>query len=142
MQQESTETQSTKPLDEQSGKSTSKPKRKPATKKKSTAKKTTAKKTKTTKAAPKNEPSKGLGDTIQKITDATKLSALAKAIAGDDCGCAKRREKLNALFPYAQPMDDDSKHKWETIIKPAWNRNVLKRPEQLAFDPSVEAGVR
>ena len=123
MQPESIETQSTKPSDEQSAKSTSKPKRKRATKKKPTAK----------KATPKKEPSKGLGDTIQKITEATKLDALAKAIAGEDCGCEERRKKLNALFPYAQPMDEESKRKWETIIAPAWGRKVLKRPDQLAL---------
>ena len=74
-----------------------------------------------------------MGDTIQKITEATKLDALAKAIAGEDCGCEERRKKLNALFPYAQPMDEESKRKWVDIIKPAWNRKVLKRPDQLAL---------
>lgn len=48
--------------------------------------------------------SKGLGDTIAKITSATKLDKLAEAIAkaagADDCGCKKRQEKLNNLFPY------------------------------------------
>tara|TARA_R100001480_G_scaffold144153_1_gene141999 strand:+ start:111 stop:284 length:174 start_codon:yes stop_codon:yes gene_type:complete len=48
--------------------------------------------------------SKGLGDTIAKITSATKLDKIAEDIARilgkDDCGCAGRREKLNKLFPY------------------------------------------
>lgn len=48
--------------------------------------------------------SKGLGDTIAKITSATKLDKLAEAIAkaagADDCGCKARQEKLNNLFPY------------------------------------------
>ena len=51
-----------------------------------------------------NIPSKGLGDTIAKITSATKLDKLAEKIAevagADDCGCAKSREKLNRMFPY------------------------------------------
>lgn len=51
-----------------------------------------------------NIPSKGLGDTIAKITSATKLDRLAEKIAevagADDCGCDKRREKLNRMFPY------------------------------------------
>ena len=34
--------------------------------------------------------SKGLGDTIEKITKAT----------GINCGCADRKETLNRLFPY------------------------------------------
>ena len=48
--------------------------------------------------------SKGLGDTIAKITSATKLDKIAEDIARilgkDDCGCHGRREKLNKLFPY------------------------------------------
>lgn len=47
--------------------------------------------------------SKGLGDTIEKITEATGIKAgvekLAQAI-GWDCGCDERKEKLNQLFPY------------------------------------------
>jgi hypothetical protein len=46
----------------------------------------------------------GLGDTIAKITHATKLDILADKIAKlfgkEDCGCNRRREKLNNLIPY------------------------------------------
>ena len=48
--------------------------------------------------------SKGLGDDIKKITSATKLDKIAEQIAASvgkkGCGCAKRQEKLNKLFPY------------------------------------------
>ena len=48
--------------------------------------------------------SKGVGDTIAKITLATKLDKLAEKIAEvagkEDCGCNARREKLNKMFPY------------------------------------------
>ena len=128
MQQESTETQSTKPSDGQGAKSTS------TTKPKARKRKAPTKK----KAAPKKEASKGLGDTIQKVTEATKLDKLAKLIAGDDCGCEERRKKLNALFPYAQPMTDESKEKWETVLQPAWDRQTLKRPEQLVLTQVYE----
>ena len=51
-----------------------------------------------------NEESKGLGDTIAKITHATGLDVVAdkvaKALGKEDCGCKRRREKLNELFPY------------------------------------------
>ena len=46
---------------------------------------------------------KGLGDTIEQITEATGIKKLVKFIAGDDCGCKERKEKLNALFPYHKP---------------------------------------
>jgi hypothetical protein len=52
----------------------------------------------------KETKSKGLGDTISKITSAAKLDKIAEAIAKKlgmaDCGCDKRREKLNKIFPY------------------------------------------
>lgn len=44
--------------------------------------------------------SKGLGDTIAKITHATGLDKLTTWIAGEDCGCEERQERLNRLFPY------------------------------------------
>ena len=44
--------------------------------------------------------SKGLGDTISKITKATGIDKLAKKVLGDDCGCEERKEKLNQMFPY------------------------------------------
>lgn len=57
--------------------------------------------------------SKGLGDTIAKITSATKLDKLAERIAqavgADDCGCAARRERLNKLMPYNKEERPDYK---------------------------------
>jgi hypothetical protein len=47
-----------------------------------------------------NEQSKGLGDTIAKITKATGIETVVKKVAGEDCGCKKRQEKLNIMFPY------------------------------------------
>lgn len=46
--------------------------------------------------------SKGLGDTIAKVTKATGIDRVVKAVVGDNCGCDERREKLNRLFPYVQ----------------------------------------
>ena len=46
--------------------------------------------------------SKGLGDTVAKLTKATGLKNLAKKIVNDDCGCDKRKKTLNDLFPYSQ----------------------------------------
>lgn len=44
--------------------------------------------------------SEGLGDSIAKVTKATGLDKLVKFVAGEDCGCDKRRKKLNELFSY------------------------------------------
>lgn len=43
--------------------------------------------------------SKGLGDSIEKFTKATGIKKIVEAIPGD-CGCSKRRDKLNKAFPY------------------------------------------
>ena len=52
---------------------------------------------------PKQE-SEGLGDTIAKFTNATGLDKLADAVAklagAEDCGCNRRRKKLNKVVPY------------------------------------------
>ena len=57
-----------------------------------------------------NIPSKGLGDTIAKITSATKLDKLAEKIAEvagkEDCGCKKRQDRLNRMFPYQKENYD------------------------------------
>ena len=50
------------------------------------------------------QESKGLGDTIAKVTHAVGLDKVAESVAHavgkEDCGCNKRRQKLNDLFPY------------------------------------------
>jgi len=49
------------------------------------------------------QQSKGLGDTIEKITTATGIKKVVHAVSkvtGKDCGCNKRKEALNQKFPY------------------------------------------
>jgi hypothetical protein len=50
------------------------------------------------------QKSKGLGDTIEKITIATGIKSIvhkvATAVGKKDCGCNKRKEALNKAFPY------------------------------------------
>ncbi len=51
-----------------------------------------------------NRKSRGLGDTIAKVTKATGLdkvaNTMAKAAGMNDCGCGQRRDTLNRVFPY------------------------------------------
>ena len=44
--------------------------------------------------------SKGLGDTLDKITTITQFKKIVNEVLGEDCGCNKRKEKLNKIFPY------------------------------------------
>jgi len=54
----------------------------------------------------KEEKSKGLGDSIEKFTKATGIKSIVDAVnklrgkEEKDCGCNKRKEKLNKNFPY------------------------------------------
>jgi hypothetical protein len=47
--------------------------------------------------------SSGVGDTVEKITEATGIKKVVKFLAGEDCGCDQRKTKLNSLFPYNKP---------------------------------------
>jgi len=51
--------------------------------------------------------SKGLGDTIEKIATVTGIKSFTEILANNgvfgekkDCGCSKRKDKLNEAFPY------------------------------------------
>ena len=48
--------------------------------------------------------SKGLGDSVAKFTEITGIKSFAefatKAVGKKDCGCNKRKEALNKMFPY------------------------------------------
>jgi hypothetical protein len=46
--------------------------------------------------------SKGLGDTIEKVTKATGIKKVVDKVSGDrDCGCGRRKDSLNRMFPYS-----------------------------------------
>ena len=48
--------------------------------------------------------SKGLGDTVEKVLKATGIKKIVEVFTdGKDCGCDKRKEKLNDIFPHKRP---------------------------------------
>ena len=50
-----------------------------------------------------NNKPMGLGDSIERFTQATGIKKVVDKISevtGKDCGCNKRKEKLNKIFPY------------------------------------------
>lgn len=58
-------------------------------------------------ARPKKQ-SQGLGDTIEKITEATGIKKVVEVFAkatGIDCGCDERKAKLNNLIPYRRKVN-------------------------------------
>mgnify|MGYP003114620709 CR=1 FL=1 len=47
--------------------------------------------------------SRGLGDSIEKFTKATGIKSVVNRVSkatNTDCGCNKRRDTLNRIFPY------------------------------------------
>jgi hypothetical protein len=56
---------------------------------------------------------KGLGDTVAEVAKKLAIdklaNALAKAAGKEDCGCKKRQETLNNLFPYKNGNTKGSK---------------------------------
>ncbi len=54
------------------------------------------------------EKSKGLGDSIAKITHKLKIDKVAdyvsKLVGLEGCGCEERRQYLNELFPYKETV--------------------------------------
>lgn len=75
------------------------------------------------KAEPKPQ---GLGDVVEKVTKATGIDKVVKAVAGDDCGCDERKKKLNEAFPILanKRMDDRQKAIYETVVVPAISRST------------------
>lgn len=77
--------------------------------------------------------SKGLGDTIEKITEATGIKAVVEAVSeatGIDCGCGERKDLLNKLFPYKQTeclTDEDNE--WLKVFFET-NNNQLTPKQQ------------
>ncbi len=44
--------------------------------------------------------SRGFGDTVEKFTKATGIKRVVDTVTKGDCGCNKRRDSLNRMFPY------------------------------------------
>jgi hypothetical protein len=54
------------------------------------------------------QKAKGLGDTIEQITEATGIKAAVEMFSkatGIDCGCEERKAKLNELFSYSRKVN-------------------------------------
>lgn len=77
---------------------------------------------------------KGLGDTIEQITEATGIKAAVELFSkatGLDCGCDKRKETLNKLFPYNRNINCLTESDYNLLgefLQP--NKNSLTPDEQ------------
>lgn len=87
--------------------------------------------------ARQKKQSKGLGDTIEKITEATGIKAVVEKfseITGIDCGCEERKEKLNNLISYRKKvncLNESDYNQLTEFLKP--NKGSLTPNEQWAI---------
>ena len=80
------------------------------------------------------ENQKGLGDKIEEFTEATGIKALVKSIAGDDCGCDERKEKLNEMF--RSKVNCPTEDEWQYLnqifkTKPKLTGSIQKRMREI-----------
>ena len=75
------------------------------------------------------QASEGLGDTVEKITKATGIKKAVKWLAGEDCGCDERQEKLNEMFRYKKPecLTEDEFNLISTAVK---NKQIKFTPQE------------
>jgi len=77
--------------------------------------------------------SKGLGDSIEKVTKATGIKKATDWIfdkLGKDCGCDARKEKLNKMFSYKDPecLTEEEYMYLKGFF--SINKNIVNSPEQ------------
>ena len=82
----------------------------------------------------KKAVSKGLGDDIEKITEVTGIKKIVELFTpeGADCGCAKRKEILNKLFPRNKPncFTKDEYEDWLNVSNEIKDTNQITKPNQ------------
>jgi NAD(P)H-nitrite reductase large subunit len=81
----------------------------------------------------RQKKSKGLGDTIEKITEATGIKKVVDAISeatGIDCGCGERKDLLNKMFPYKQTeCINDVDNEWLTNFFSTTNNQLTPKQQ-------------
>ena len=74
----------------------------------------------------KLKAAEGLGDTLEAISEATGVKKAVEWLAnGRDCGCDKRKKKLNEMFRYKPECLVESEYEWWT--------DYLKRHDPTRF---------
>lgn len=90
------------------------------------------KRTKAYKDCIKNQK-EGLGDVIEQITTKTGIKKIVNFVAGKDCGCDERKQKLNDMFPvrrkpircFTEQQYNEYKNFVETRTLNLWNNKDI-----------------
>jgi len=75
--------------------------------------------------------SKGLGDTIEKVTEATGIKKAVKAVFGEDCGCDARKEWLNKKFPYSKQPECLNEEEIEYLSSGVLRKSSLNHDQRV-----------
>jgi hypothetical protein len=90
--------------------------------------------------------STGLGDVVEKITEATGIKKAVKFIAGEDCGCDERKEKLNKKhrfrFGVVRCFTEDQYNRWTKFIEENPNGAVNNQQIKLIHEVYEQLFVR
>ena len=70
-----------------------------------------------------------MGDTVEGLIPEV-VKEVVNKIAGEDCGCEKRKQWLNNRFPYFKPFSDKNKILWREELAPALRLGKLKGNHQ------------
>lgn len=75
------------------------------------------------------ENSIGLGDLVERFTEETKIKKKVKYIFGEDCGCNKRKERLNSIrfrFKPDRCFTEDQFNRWTEFRKHKGNLTPIQ----------------
>ena len=81
------------------------------------------------------KPQVGLGDVVENITEATGIKKVVEWVAGEDCGCKERKEKLNKIklnikWPVLRCFTEELYQEW-TQFRKRPNKFKVTHEEQL-----------
>lgn len=79
------------------------------------------------------QTSKGLGDIVEKVTEVTGIKKAVKFIAGEDCGCDKRKEKLNNVRMRFYPVRCFTEQQYND-----WTNFIERNPSSVTHKEQVD----
>ena len=85
-------------------------------------------------ARPRKNKIQGAGDIVHAAAEASGLKKLVEWIAGEDCGCDDRRQRLNHLLPFRKhlincPTEAQMNYLQELFQAPIHQLNIIQQRE-------------
>lgn len=84
----------------------------------------------------------GLGDVVEKITEATGIKAIVNAVT-DDCGCEEKKVKLNKKYRFSYSrnnlrcFNEETYNKW-TELKPRAHKTLSEDDYKTIVDIGIQ----